>query len=179
MSKSGKIALGGLLTALGVVLMFLTGLIPIGTYALPAIAGVLLIVAVIEIGAKWAWMIYAAVAVLSLLFAADKEAALLFVLFFGYYPVLKSFLERISNKVLSWISKFAVFNVAVVACFFLAVNFLQLPEDSFTVFGIYLPWVFLILGNAVFLIYDIALSGLVATYVEKLHHIVTKTLKFF
>ena len=80
MSKSGKIALGGLLTALGVVLMFLTGLIPIGTYALPAIAGVLLIVAVIEIGAKWAWMIYAAVAVLSLLFAADKEAALLFVL---------------------------------------------------------------------------------------------------
>ena len=106
--------------------MFLTGLIPIGTYALPAIAGVLLIVAVIEIGAKWAWMIYAAVAVLSLLFAADKEAALLFVLFFGYYPVLKSFLERISNKVLSWISKFAVFNVAVVACFFLAVNFLQL-----------------------------------------------------
>ena len=157
MSKSGKIALGGLLTALGVVLMFLTGLIPIGTYALPAIAGVLLIVAVIEIGAKW--------------------AALLFVLFFGYYPVLKSFLERISNKVLSWISKFAVFNVAVVACFFLAVNFLQLPEDSFTVFGIYLPWVFLILGNAVFLIYDIALSGLVATYVEKLHHRVTKTLK--
>ena len=177
MSKSGKIALGGLLTALGVVLMFLTGLIPIGTYALPAIAGVLLIVAVIEIGAKWAWMIYAAVAVLSLLFAADKEAALLFVLFFGYYPVLKSFLERISNKVLSWISKFAVFNVAVVACFFLAVNFLQLPEDSFTVFGIYLPWVFLILGNAVFPIYDIALSGLVATYVEKLHHRVTKTLK--
>ena len=177
MSKSGKIALGGLLTALGVVLMFLTGLIPIGTYALPAIAGVLLIVAVIEIGAKWAWMIYAAVAVLSLLFAADKEAALLFVLFFGYYPVLKSFLERISNKVLSWISKFAVFNVAVVACFFLAVNFLQLPEDSFTEFGIYLPWVFLILGNAVFLIYDIALSGLVATYVEKLHHRVTKTLK--
>ena len=177
MSKSGKIALGGMLTALGVVLMFLTGLIPIGTYALPAIAGVLLIVAVIEIGAKWAWMIYAAVAVLSLLFAADKEAALLFVLFFGYYPVLKSFLERISNKVLSWISKFAVFNVAVVACFFLAVNFLQLPKDSFTVFGIYLPWVFLILGNAVFLIYDIALSGLVATYVEKLHHRVTKTLK--
>lgn len=177
MSKSGKIALGGLLTALGVVLMFLTGLIPIGTYALPAIAGVLLIVAVIEIGAKWAWMIYAAVAVLSLLFAADKEAALLFVLFFGYYPVLKSFLERISNKVLSWISKFAVFNVAVVACFFLAVNFLQLPEDSFTVFGFYLPWAFLILGNAVFLIYDIALSGLVATYVEKLHHRVTKTLK--
>ena len=177
MSKSGKIALGGLLTALGVVLMFLTGLIPIGTYALPAIAGVLLIVAVIEIGAKWAWMIYAAVAVLSLLFAADKEAALLFVLFFGYYPVLKSFLERISNKVLSWISKFAVFNVAVVACFFLAVNFLQLPEDSFTVFGFYLPWVFLIPGNAVFLIYDIALSGLVATYVEKLHHRVTKTLK--
>lgn len=177
MSKSGKIALGGLLTALGVVLMFLTGLIPVGTYALPAIAGVLLIIAVIEIGLKWAWMIYIAVAVLSLLFAADKEAALLFALFFGYYPVLKSLLERISNKAASWVSKFLVFNIAMVVCFFLAVALLQIPEESFTLFGVYLPWVFLILGNIVFFIYDIALSGLVMTYFEKLHPKIKKMLK--
>ena len=134
-------------------------------------------VAVIEIGAKWAWMIYGAVSVLALLFAPDKEAAILFVLFFGYYPVLKSHIERISQKIISWVIKFAVFNAAMIAGFLLAVFVLQIPEDSFTIFGIYLPWVFLILGNIVFFIYDVALSGLVATYVERIHHKVAKLLK--
>ena len=52
MNHSGKVALGGMVTALCVVLMFLTGVIPIATYALPAVSGVLLVVIVIEMGAK-------------------------------------------------------------------------------------------------------------------------------
>lgn len=77
MNQSGKVALGGIITAVCTVLMFLTGLIPIGTYALPAIAGVLLMVIVIELGSKWAWMVFLAVSLLSALLAADKEAVLL------------------------------------------------------------------------------------------------------
>ncbi len=63
--------------------MFLTGLISIGTYALPAFSGILLIVVVIELGAGWAWPVYIASSILSLLIAGDKEAAMLFVVFFG------------------------------------------------------------------------------------------------
>ena len=56
------------------------GLFPTMTYALPAISGVLLIAAVIELGKRWAFFCYAAVALLSLLLGTDKEAALLFLL---------------------------------------------------------------------------------------------------
>lgn len=55
MKNTYKIALGGMITALSVLLMFLTGLFPMATYALPAIAGVLLISAVIEIGSGYAF----------------------------------------------------------------------------------------------------------------------------
>lgn len=178
MNHSGKVALGGMVTALCVVLMFLTGVIPIATYALPAVSGVLLVVIVIEMGAKWSWMVYAAVSVLSLLFAPDKEAAVLFVLFFGYYPILKSHIEkRQGKKLLAWVLKFLVFNAAMIASFFIAVKLLSIPEDSFTLFGVYLPWVFLLLGNIVFLIYDYALSGLILMYIQKLHSSVKKMLR--
>lgn len=176
MSNSGKVALGGIVTAVCTVLMFLTGLIPVGTYALPAIAGVVLVLIVIEIGVRWAWAVYAAVSLLSILLAADKEAAVLFALFFGYYPILKSNIERVRGRLFQWMIKLAVFNAAMVAGFFIAIRLLSIPEDSFTLFGIYLPWVFLLAGNAVFVLYDYALTGLISTYVFRFRHVVRKTL---
>ena len=98
MNKSIRVAFCGIITALCTVLMFLTGLISIGTYALPAFAGILLIVVVIEMGTGWAWPVYIAVSVLSVLLSGDKEAALLFVLFFGYYPILKAVFEKMQKK---------------------------------------------------------------------------------
>lgn len=157
--------------------MFLTGLISIGTYALPAFSGILLTVIVIEMGAGWAWPVYIASSALSLLIAADKEAAMLFVVFFGYYPILKAYFERIHHKFLSYLLKFLVFNAAMIFAFFLSIKLLGVPEDSFTVFGLYLPWVFLIVGNFVFAVYDYAISTLVVLYFQRFHKFVSKWLK--
>lgn len=176
MNQSGKVALGGIVTALCMVLMFLTGLIPIGTYALPAMAGALLVVIVIELGAKWAWLVFVAVSLLSVFFAADKEAAVLFVGFFGYFPILKSSLERIPKRTFQIILKMAVFNLAMVCSFFIAVRVMQIPQDSFSIFGLYLPFVLLILGNIIFLIYDYALSGIISLYIFRFHPIVKRTM---
>ena len=76
MKKSGQIALGGMMAALSMVVMMLTGLIPMGEFALPAIAGMFLIPVVTEIGYGAAWLTYGAVALLSLIAAPSKECAL-------------------------------------------------------------------------------------------------------
>lgn len=178
MNQSGKVAFGGIITALCTVLMILTGFIPFGTYALPAIAGVLMIVVVLELGANWAWAIFAAVSVLSFLLAADTEAKIMFILFFGYYPILKAAIERIGKPVLSYILKFAVFNVAMVASFLLLVYVFGVPKESYTVFNINMPVVFLALGNVVFLIYDYAVSTLIMTYMQRFHRSVSKLFHF-
>ena len=63
-----SIAFGGVLSGLAVILMFLTGIFPFAEYALPAMAGALLIIMVIEYGYRYALLCFFAVAVLSLLF---------------------------------------------------------------------------------------------------------------
>lgn len=177
MGKSVRVAFSGIITAFCTVLMFLTGLIPIATYALPALSGALLIVVVIEIGPSWAWSVYIAASALCLLISGDKEAALLFILFFGYYPILKAAIEKIHNKYCSYLLKFAVFNCSMISVFFLSIKVLGVPVDSFTVFGVNMPWIFLIAGNFVFVLYDYSLSTLVVTYYQRFHKLVSKWLK--
>lgn len=166
MNKSFQVALGGVLAALSLAIMLLTGFIPVGTYACPALAGILLVVIVIELGAKWAWAVFAVISILSLFFAGDKEAALYFVMFFGFYPILKAKIETAFSK--HWVQyllKYAVFNICMVAAFFLALYVFGVPAESFVVFGFYLPWLFLLFGNVFFVVYDIAVTRLVVLYV--------------
>lgn len=177
MGKSVRVAFCGIITALCTVLMFMTSLIPTATYALPALSGVLLIAVVVELGAGWAWPVYVAASILSLLLAGDKEAAMLFVLFFGYYPILKAAIEKIPGKSICYLLKFAVFNASMVIAFLLSIWVLGVPQESFTLFGVYLPFVFLIIGNLVFLLYDYAVSSLVVTYYQKVHKLVKKWIK--
>ena len=161
--------MGGLAAALGLVLMLLTSLVPVGTYAFPAFAGMLLIFIVIEIGRGWAIAVFAATAVLAFLLSGDKEAALLYAIFLGYYPILKSVIELIKSRVVQWIVKLAVFNATMIAAFYIAVGLLNIPKESFNLFGVYLPLAFLAIGNLAFIFYDICVTRLVTIYMIKWH----------
>ncbi|OCN02534.1 hypothetical protein A7X67_15250 [Clostridium sp. W14A] len=175
LNHSLRLAFCSVVTALGTAVMFLTGMIPVGTYALPAFAGILMISVVAEAGTGWAFSVYAAQSILSVLLAADKEAVLFFVLFFGYYPILKSLLENHLRRIkLQTAVKLIVFNAAAVLDFCLSVAFLSVPKESFSIFGYYLPWLFLLAGNVVFLIYDYAVSLLVITYFSRIHPMIKK-----
>src|SRR5574344_787417 len=129
-AETTKIALGGMVTAVSIVLMLITGIVPIGTYALPAVAGVLLVIIVIEFGAKQAFAVYAAVALLSTFLAGDKEAAACYIFFFGYYPILKRFIEQIKSKLLQIFLKLAVFNAAAVTVYFIATMLLGVSPQE-------------------------------------------------
>lgn len=169
MKTSLKVSIGGAIAALGLVLMFLTSLVPVGTYAFPTFAGILLVIIVIEIGYPFALSVFAATALLSFLLVSDKEAALLYTMFLGYYPILKALIERIKNRVLQYVVKFALFNACMIGAFYIAVFLLSIPEESFNLFGVYLPWVFLIIGNVFFLFYDFCITRLVTLYLMKWH----------
>lgn len=53
--NSKRIALCGVLCALGVVLMMLGGLFPLATFCSPALAALVLIPIIIETIGKWRW----------------------------------------------------------------------------------------------------------------------------
>ena len=176
-SPAAPAAFCGMAVALETALMFLTGLMPTATYSLPALAGLVGIVIVVELGVKWAWPVYGAASILSALIAPDKEAAALYVLFFGCYPILKALVERRWRRWTQWICKLLIFNAAAVLYYFIATRVLGVPEESFWTFGILLPAVLLVAGNLVFLLYDYVVSGLVRVYWQRLHGPVSRMLR--
>ena len=161
--------MGGLAAALGLVLMLLTSLVPVGTYAFPAFAGMLLIFIVIEIGRGWAIAVFAVTAVLAFLLSGDKEAALLYAIFLGYYPILKSVIELIKSRAVQWLVKLAVFNAAMIGAYYIDLFLLGVSDVSFELFHVYLPLAFLAIGNLAFIIYDICVTRLVTIYMIKWH----------
>lgn len=177
MKTSVKVSLGGAVAALSLVLMFMSALIPFGTFAFPTFAGMLLTVIVIEMGFGYAVAVYAVTALLSFLLVPDKEAALIYTVFLGFYPIIKGLIERIKNKVLQYVIKFALFNVCMIGEFFIAVNLLSIPESSYYVFGLNIPLIFLLLGNVFFVIYDICITRLVTIYLLKWHNKLNKNTK--
>ena len=164
--KSTQVAIGGVAAALCLLLMFCTGLVPFATYALPALAGVVLIAVVAEMGWRTAMVVYAAVALLSLGIVPDREAAMLFIFFFGYYPVIKGLIQRLPTKVLQLIVKFVLFNVAMILSYMIIIYVLGIPDilESFGDFGKYSALVLLGMGNVVFAVYDFALTNIVDVY---------------
>ncbi len=177
MKSSFKVSFGGIVGALSLVLMLLTSVIPFGTYAFPAFAGMLLVCIVIELGYSWAFVVYFVVSVMSFLLLTDKEAALYYVVFLGFYPIIKGLFEKLSSRFLQYVFKFAVFNLCMVIAFFVSVSLLSIPKESFNLFGVYLPWVFLLLGNIVFVLYDYCVSKLVTVYLLKIHKLLANKTK--
>lgn len=167
LNKSSKTALGGIIAAVSVVLMFLTSIIPTLTYAIPAAAGLLLLIMVIEIDKKWATVVYLSVSILSVLLIADKEAAVMYVAFFGYYPIIKQPIEKYLNKYICWLIKILIFNAAIIASYLLLIYVFNLSMDDFgdlTKIGLALLY---LAFNVVFVIYDIALTRLITAYIYK------------
>ena len=166
MKRTAKIAVSGVLGALALVCLLLT-VFPFATYALPALASVFFMPVVIECGRRWALGLYAAVALLALLVAPDIEARLLFVFFFGYYPIFKSWAEQ-QSRVTEWVVKLALFNIAVVASYAL-LSVVGFSFEAFMIPGVSLSLtavlaVFLLVGNVVFVLYDSALTRMIPLY---------------
>ena len=177
MKTSVKVAMGGVVAALSLVLMFLSSVIPFGTFAFPTIAGILLILLVINLGYGYAAAVYFVTAVLSFLLVTDKEAVLYYAAFLGFYPIVKSLIERIPSKVVQYIVKIALFNVCIIAAFYIGLTVLSIPKESFTLFGVYLPWLFLIIGNVFFILYDLCVTKIVTIYLLKWHNRFNKNTK--
>lgn len=168
MSPSRKIALTGMMCALAVVLMSLGGAIPLATFCCPALAGIVLIPVFVECGGKIAYGAYAAIALLSMLFCPDKEAALLFA-FIGYYPVLRWRLEQIRRSPLRVAAKLAVFNAAVIAMYALCIFVFRMDQvlKDYREMGLILTLACLVLGNFTLLLYDRLLNILTRLYVYR------------
>lgn len=163
-----KVSLGGIVTAVCLFSMFCTGFLPMLDYTIPTFAGFLMVIMIVETSTKWAVTMYAAVSFLCLLITPNYQASLLFILFMGYYPILKFYLDRIKSRAASWTVKYIVFNAAASA-FYLLFQFVFAGADmleGMEMFGKYAIMVMWLAANAFFFIYDRLLGQLIDIYVN-------------
>ena len=170
MKTSYKIALGAVFMALSTIFMMATSVIPIASFAFPAVAGALLVVVNIEVGRKWALLVYAGVSLLSLFISSDHTAVVSFIVFFGYYPIIKGAIEKIGKKWLEWMLKMLLFNAAIVAGVVLTILLfgMDILLMEYSEFGIAGLGVFVLACEVVFVVFDIALTRLITLVIHRI-----------
>lgn len=159
-----KLTVSALLTALSVVILYLASLLPSGRASVVAVAGLLPAVAVIGAGLGAGFLCYAGTGLLALILLPTKECALLYLVLFGHYPMLKSLMERLSNRVLEWLCKLLLFN-GLVSLLYFSFRALFLSTLSSNLISAALIYA---VGNVFFILYDLAFSGLVARYQKRI-----------
>lgn len=161
-TSTKNLTLSGILAAVGFVILSLSVLFPTLDLTLAALAGIVVVIAVIEAGGAYPYLIFAVVSVLSLLLLPYRFAAAVFVSFAGWYPILKAELERLHPYV-GWVVKLSAFNVFL-ALFILLAGKVFGVEDPLLTFN---PLI-IIVCNGAFVLYDIALTGMITFYLMKL-----------
>ncbi len=164
---SFKVALGGIVSALSLVLMIISGVAVSLEYAIPMVTGALLMVLVVEFSKGFAGIIYVVVSILSLLLLGNKEPAVMYLMFFGYYPILKSILEQKLKKISCWIIKYLIFNISMVASYFVVTRIFMISFDDIKEFGKFALPLLLLAGNILFFMYDVLLTRLVSIYIYR------------
>jgi hypothetical protein len=165
---SFKVALGGICSAVCLGAMFMSGFLPMFSYAIPAFAGLMMVVMVVETSLGWAIATYCSVSLLCIFVTPNYESSLLFILFMGYYPILKYYLDRHCPKVPRMIIKVIVYNIAIVL-FYLAFQYLFTSVDmieGLERFGKYAPLVLWGLANFVLPVYDYFLGQMTDVYTK-------------
>lgn len=160
-SLASAVARGGLLTALGVLCVYLSSYLPTNKIFLQAVATCLIMVGIMITGVKNSIAIYTATALLSLLLCGIRLTTISYIVFFGLYGFVKHYIEGLNKKGLEYVLKLVYCNLCILVLF--GVYKLFLP----TLFDFKLSlYIIIFAAQFIFLIYDYALSAFI-TYFKR------------
>lgn len=157
MQKTKKLSFAALMSALGVAFMYGGAMLEVLDLSTAALASICVMLVLVEIGGRYAWLTYAVTGILSLLVLPQKFAAILFLGFLGFYPMAKALFEKRFRGWLCLVLKILLLN-ACAALMLLAVRYVMTEALWFEIMT-------LVIANIVFVVYDVALTRLLRAYV--------------
>ncbi len=162
--RTKKLAAAAIMCALGFVILLLGSVITVLDLTAVAIASFVVIMAVIELGGAYPYLIWLVTGILAVLLLPDKFGAVMYLCFGGIYPILKAMFERL-HPLVSWIVKLSAFNTMLTLAVILANFILGLPDTGL---GFTVP--LYLVCNVAFVLYDIASTQLITLYLIKLRY---------
>ncbi|MEF9958617.1 MAG: hypothetical protein RR090_03865 [Niameybacter sp.] len=168
---------GSILSALTLLILYCTLLLPTNTLTLLTLASITVPIALIRENTKTAFMVYLTSSLLGVILL-PLNISLMYVLFFGCYGLVKYFIEKLDRLPLEWLLKFVGFNI-IFACVYFLFNQLIMPgafSGLITLIHQLMPnlnlsptVIIFLLGQIGFFIYDYALTLLIDLYYAHVH----------
>ncbi len=161
--KTFKLALGGICLALTLIFMFAVSVVPGIELTLFAISSVFVAVMILESGVSGAVLLYLASCILGFILVPNKIALIPYIFLFGYYGIVKYFIEKLPTAVSQIITK-VVFFAAVMCVGFLGFKELLLGAVELPDYPVA---VLIIAGTAFMMLYDYIYTLIINLYVTK------------
>lgn len=164
------LTVSAMLCALGTILLALGALIDVLDLTVAALASLLCVYAVIEIGGPYPVAVWLVTSCLSLLLLPVKTPAIVYAMFAGFYPIVKAKLEgrKGLKSAICWLLKLVVFHVCIAGIVLILMLFLPslLENDG----PAWFPALLYVMGLVCFVLYDLALTRVISFYLARLHH---------
>ena len=157
--RTRRMSVCAVLIALGVVIITLGSLIDVLDLCTAAIVALLCVMVKIEYGGGYPWAVYLATATLALLLAPQKGAALVYAAF-GYYPILKAYIERLPRY-----GSAAVKSLVFLLCEVVMISLTDLVTGADELLSPTFYVALYALGFVTLWLYDILVTRLVTRYV--------------
>lgn len=171
------ISLGGILTALTLILLYLTLILSLNKLSLLTFASFIIIIAYVQRNIKTALLVYISSSILAF-FIVPFNIALLYITPFGLYNLIRYFIDQVKKLPLQLVYKFIVFNILLVlslGVFKVFIGLTSWQNFYFTLSqflsrfinikrnhpNLFIPWLFCL---GFFIAYDYALILLLRSY---------------
>lgn len=156
MKHTKRVAAAGMLSALAVVIMLIIGLFDSFDLAAAFLGGMVMAVALIELGPGYALAVCAVASVLSAVILPNKLVCIEFIGFAGWYPIAKKYLERIRIMPLRLAVKLLLFAAIVI------------PVTAFELIGMQNVWYLYIFFLLSLMLYDVTLQYFSVFYINNI-----------
>lgn len=158
--KTKDLTKASLLTAVSVILVYLSSVIPYNKLAILTVASLAVPIDMIVSNLKAAALVYTAVSILSFIILGFQTSSILYFIFFGLYGLIKFLIERKRNLKIEIPLKLIFFNISALVIYSILKFVLNI--NVLSMFSSTVPIVIIIAASEVgFLIYDYALTILI------------------
>ncbi|MCC0633080.1 hypothetical protein [Clostridioides sp. ZZV15-6388] len=159
-----KVAYGGVLLALNVILLTLTNIIPVNTLFIMGLASLLVSIVIMEWGFKSGIAFYIGSVVLGFIVMASKSQWIVYSLTFGIYGIVKYFIEKDRSIYIEYLMKLVFANIMIVILYFILRAIVYIPINIIIVASF----------EVAFIIYDYVYSSFIDYYNNRLRKMLFK-----
>ena len=159
---SRKIAYGGILLSVNIILLLLVNILPINTLFLLGLASLPISIIIMEWGPKLGVIFYLGSILLSFFVMTNKSQWILYVFTFGIYGLVKYIIEKDRNIFIEYVLKLISANILIGITYFILKFFIYIPVNIITIS----------IFEVAFIIYDYVYSIFIDYYNDKLRKII-------